>query len=153
MSTSPQGRDGGSDERTARAEALVHELQVANAQLRAELEVARADVESLQNTLGDVTPLHRHVVRDVKRRLGRGDSRMRAALAPRAAFVPPEAAAAPGAGPVALLDAAGAADRAAAAAWARQPTSSPALRAYQRVSHAAYDALRRLLAAVKQRLR
>lgn len=155
MSISPDPQrhaDGGSDDRVARAEALVHDLQVANAKLRAELDVARADVESLQNALGDVTPLHRHLARDVKRRLGRTDARVRGVLRPRGDFTPAESAV-PSGDAAALLRAAVEADRAGVAAWTAQPTSSAPLRAYQRVSRAAYAQLRRLLAALKQKLR
>ncbi len=145
------GADDRGDDRAARAEALLHDMQVANARLRAELEVARADVESLHIALTDVTPLHRHVVRDVKRRLGRTDAVLRSALAPRATFAPVEVTVdADGASTGDLLASAATTDRIGVATWTSQPTSSAVLRVYERVSRAAYQILRRLLSAAKK---
>jgi hypothetical protein len=131
---------------------LITDLHRDNARLRAELEATRADVEALQSALREVTPLTRHLSRDVKRRLRRADSAARRVLAPRAGFVAPEVAGS-GASVTDLLDAANRSDRAGFTAFNSQPTSTVALRAYTRLSRATYTQLRRVLAAAKRRLR
>ena len=126
-------------------------LQHANADLRAEIELTRADLTVLENALADVTPLRRHVALEVRTRAIRVDERIRARLVPTSAVTPGTVRAA-GDDLSVLLTAVHRADAATFASLAAQPTSSPALRAYERTRRYLVRQLIRVARAAYHRL-
>ncbi len=126
-------------------------LQQANADLRAELELTRADLTGLENALADVTPLRRHVALVIRSKAFRVDERIRARLLPVSA-VTPGAVRAAAADLPALLDGVHRADAATFASLAAQPTSSPALRTYERTRRYLFRRLSRVARAAYHRV-